>query len=79
MKDWWRDPETEICTFYVPVGGSGSHVLTLHARQQDVEVWEYAIIQWWHKSPTLWLSWQGDHVIQSAPDLMVQLAAVDKE
>lgn len=73
MDEWWLDPETEICTFYIPVGGGESHVLTLHARQGDLRPWEYAIIQWWHKSPTLWLLWEGADISGSSPDLHVQL------
>lgn len=73
MEDWWRDPETQMCLFHVPVGGGASHVLTLHGRQVDGQVWQYAIVQWWHKSPTLWLWWESDAVLQSSPDLMAQI------
>ncbi len=72
MDDWWRDSLTEICTFHIPTGGGDSHVCSLHGRPIDFGPWEYAIIQWWHKSPTLWLSWRSDHIDASSPDLMVQ-------
>lgn len=73
MNDWWREPETQICQFYIPAGNGGSHVLTLHGRLEDGEPWEYAIVQWWYRSPTVWLSWRGNAVLDSSPDLMVSV------
>ena len=71
MNEWWREESTQICEFYVPVGNGGSHVLTLHGRKLESGEWEHAILQWWHKSPTLWLSWTGDKVLASSSDLLV--------
>lgn len=68
-KEWWRDKTTEICIFQVPLR-DGSHVLTLNGRQVEGK-WEYAILQWWHKSPTLWLLWKGSEMLKAHPDMQV--------
>jgi hypothetical protein len=64
MNEWWRDEKTELCQFFIPTG-NGNHVLTLHGREDIAGNWNYAIVQWWHKSPTLWLEFDRGEVLSS--------------
>jgi hypothetical protein len=62
-NEWFTDPDSEFQIARLEPD-SQSHVTILYAKEIDGE-WEYAIVEWRYKRPTLVLRFKSGQVLET--------------